>query len=154
MRTLVVLFAFPALLAVAFCGAARAQASLGVPPDDGVYEHLEHFRALGLWRGDLETRPVRRRDVAEALASIRARRGELGGADRRRLAELERFAAAWGDPAERAAAPAPAGAGDTMAPAALWRPGGGLRFAGGPAGVDSLADLDRRRRREGLFVVT
>jgi len=151
LRTLVVLIAFPALLAVAFCGAARAQASLGVPPGDDAYEHLEHFRSLGLWRGDLETRPVRRSDVAEALAAIRARRGELDGADLRRLEALERFAAGWGDAGGRAAAP---GEREDGGVSALWRPGGGLRFAGGPATLDSLTDLDRRLRREGLLVAT
>ncbi len=49
-----------------------ATAYLPVEPEHPVYDDLEHFRALGLWRGSLELRPMTRARIATAARSIEA----------------------------------------------------------------------------------
>jgi hypothetical protein len=140
-------YALLAFLAVAECVTARAQGALRVPPAAEVYDQLEHFRALGYWDGSLELRPLRRDQLARAVAQVASRRGELAPADARRLARLEALVAEW-LPAASAAAPPPR---DDEDPRALWELSAGLRFLGGPTDLDSLTLSERRPRRKGFL---
>jgi hypothetical protein len=76
---------------------ALAAAYLAVPLDSPLYDDLEHFRALGFWRGSLEMRPVRRRVFTRAAASIRAASGKhhLSSRDELRLRRLEAVVQGW-----------------------------------------------------------
>ncbi|MBM4116660.1 capsule assembly Wzi family protein [bacterium] len=138
-------FALLAFLAVAECVTARAQGALRVGPGEAAYAELEHFRALGLWDGSLELRPLRRDEIARALAAVAARRAELAPADARRLARLEALCAEW----LPATPPAPRAPG--REPRALWELAAGLSFLGGPTDLDSVALVERRPRRKGFF---
>ncbi len=144
MRFPTALIAFLTILGLAFCNPARAQLSLRVSPESGIYDDLEHFRALGLWRGSLELRPMSRGELARAIEAVAARSDELGGADRRRLARLEQIRTGW---MKSGREPRDA----DIFPETLWELGAVLRYRGGPANVDSLARLDRRSRGRGLF---
>ncbi len=157
MRVPIALFAISTLLIVAICVTPRASeaSTLRLPSGSPLYDDLEHFRALGYWRGSLEARPLSRVELCRAAHEIAERSGELSGADFRRLRRLLRYCeeklpgppGAWlGDAIAREAASA-----GIAEPPAIWEPGLGLQFFGGPSPLDSLADLDRRPRRDGLF---
>ena len=127
--------------------AAHAIAPLPVPVESAVYEHLEHFGALGFLSTCLEVRPLRASDLTEAVREIEehAQRQPLEAGDARRLDMLRRARTAF----ERTR---PATAADSAgAPSSWWRYGGGLQFFGQGSGLDSLADLDRRPRRDPFF---
>jgi len=139
-----------AFLAVAECVTARAQGALRVSPAAEVYDQLEHFRALGYWDGSLELRPLRRDELARAVAQVAQRRVELAPADARRLERLEALVADWipaGDWISKAPARRPPGA----FPPALWELSAGLRYQGGPTDLDSLALSERRPRCKGFL---
>lgn len=128
---------------------AAAQSALSPSPDHPLYDDLEHFRALGLWRGSLEIRPLSWSEICAVVAEIGARADELRGEpNRMRLRRLERFCDAWG-PWEVSPAAAPG----TADPACFLRAETGLQFVGGPADLTPLVDLDRRPRRRGAAVV-
>lgn len=143
LRVPIVHLALLLFLSVADCVTAFAQGSLRVGPDGDVYDALEHFRALGLWEGSLELRPVRRDRLAAAIDAVAAHRDALAPADRRRLDALLALRDAW----DLDGAP-PAGA---DGPAALWELGAALNVLGGPTDLDSLALTSRRPRRKGAF---
>ncbi len=143
-------YALLAFLAVAECVTARAQGALRVPPAAEVYEQLEHFRTLGFWEGSLELRPLRRDELARAVARVASRRGELTPADARRLARLEALTAGWEPPAGEISG-SPARRAPGADPPALWELSAGLRYFGGPTDLDSLALAERRPRRQGLL---
>ncbi len=135
-----------ALVALAGQG-AHATAPLPVPVESAVYEHLEHFRALGHLSTGLETRPVRASDLADAVREIEAHaeRQPLAAGDARRLDILRRALVSF----ERTR---PSTRADSAgAPSSLWRYGGGLQLFGQGSALDSLADLDRRPRRDPFF---
>jgi hypothetical protein len=152
-----------------------AAAYLAVPLDSPLYDDLEHFRALGLWRGSLEMRPIRRRVFADAVAAIRAATGErrLASADERRLRRMETRVRGWAakrTPADAAVIrPAPTGVWASRArevpavvpsgesggdPPACAELGASLRFFGSASDLDSLANLDRRSRREQFLMLS
>jgi hypothetical protein len=151
-----------------------AQEYLTVPVENPIYDELEHFRALGYWRQSLEIRPITRIEAARALESIveKSRSTPLASGDQERLrrlrAELTRIGAEFpppppgptapapeaGDAGGSAAAPQDRAAGrDDLLPPVVWELAGGLQFFGQATGLDSLADLDRRPRRdEAIFL--
>lgn len=145
MRYPIARIALLAFLVVAECVTARAAGALRVPPGEAIYGELEHFRALGLWDGSLELRPLRREELARAVAAIAARRDGLAPADARRLARLEALCADW-----LPAAPLPPRA-PGAEPHSLWELAAGLSFLGGPTDLDSVALAERRPRRKGLL---
>lgn len=172
-----------------------AAAYFTVPLDSPLYDDLEHFRALGLWRGSLEMRPLRRDVFVRAAASIRATAGgrRLSSRDAVRLLRLEDAVHGWGldrIPAitnmtggypttslSAGSAPMPA-AGSVSAPAVgsalttatgvaampAAAPAGdpparaefalAVRLAGNASDLDSLANLDRRSRREQFVMLS
>jgi hypothetical protein len=151
--------------------AVDAAAYLAVPLDSPLYDDLEHFRALGLWRGSMEMRPLRREVFARAAASIRATAGEgqLSSRDANRLHRLEEAIRDWGMDRVPAATGATAGfpatppvAASAAMPAAT--PGGdpparaelslALRLVGTASNLDSLTNLDRRSRREQFVMLS
>jgi hypothetical protein len=163
---------------------APAAAYLTVPLDSPLYDDLEHFRALGFWRGSLEMRPIRRQVFTRAAASIRAATGEhrLSSHDELRLRGLEEAVAGWmtnrtpaGAPAAGQAPASVSVAGATAvtatpraspaSPAAL--PGEpsddppvraelslSLHVVGNASDLDSLVNLDRRSRREQFVMLS
>ncbi len=131
-------------------GWAHAQEIHRVEPEHEVYDHLEHFRALGAWDGALAMRPMSRRDLRDAIASI-ALDPAAGAGDRGRLARLAAHADAWTPDTDGAAAPSDVPRGAGGAPRVLWEAGAAIEFFGGPATVDSVMLVDRRPRRRGLF---
>jgi len=152
LRFPIILIATLALLSIACCNASFAQETLRVAPGAEVYDHLEHFRALGLWRGSLELRPMSRAELAEAIDAVgeEAAKRELGRGDRRRLSRLEAIRRGWDLP----------GPADSMEgalyrvlgiPEAVWEPGAEIRFLGGPADLDSLVLTGRVPHRKGLL---
>ncbi len=136
--------------------AALAASYLAVPLDSPLYDDLEHFRALGLWPGSLELRPIRRQVFAEAAAAIRAaaRTHRLAPRDEFRLQRFEGEVSRWrrGRPAIETAASA--GAGSRDEPPIRAELAAALRFAGAGSDLDSLADLDRRSRREQFLILS
>ena len=152
MRFPIVLIATLALLSIAYCDTSFAQATLRVLPGSEVYDHLEHFRALGLWQGSLELRPLSRAELAEAIETVaeEARERKLGRGDRHRLDRLDGILASWDlpDPGERVAGALRRGLG---LPDAVWEPGAAIRFLGGPTDLDSLVLTGRVPHRKGLF---
>lgn len=164
---------------------ALAAAYLAVPLDSPLYDDIEHFRALGFWRGSLEMRPIRRRVFTRAAASIRAATGKhrLSSRDELRLRRLEEAVAGWaarGAPgrgmvagqmptpvsvADVPAAPpvVPPGAASTLAvppgessddPPARAEISLSLSMVGNASDLDSLANLDRRSRREQFVMLS
>ena len=137
---------------------AAAQSSLAVPVGDPVYDELAHFRALGVWNGSLELLPLTRMEVCLAVEEIATRGDELLGADLRRLQGLRRFCAA--ETSERPGAWLPrtlsreAAAAGFAQPQSYWEPGLAVQFRGGPASVDSIADIDRQPRRQGALFLS
>lgn len=141
-----------------------AAAYLAVPLDSPLYDDLEHFRALGLWRGSLEMRPIRRQVFTRAAASIRSAAAgrRLSSRDEVRLRRLETVVAAWeahratsrapatGQPV--AAAPGVAESGDD--PPARAELSLSLNLVGNASDLDSLVNLDRRSSREQLVMVS
>ncbi len=133
---------------------------LAVPPDHPVYEHLEHFRALGLVRGSLELRPMTRGRLVEMARVVMAdsRAGGLGSGDRARLRGLCALLEEWGlecvgDPGLSSDDDG-RGSGGRNLPPTTWELSAGLAFQGAYAGVDSLPDIDRRQRREEAFLIS
>lgn len=127
---------------------ATAPGALALPADSPLYADLEHFRALGLWSGGLELRPISRARVARALRVIERNLGEdeLGRGDRLRLRRLRRAVRIWGlGPRASGHEPRATGRGSR------WEPGLAFRFDGGPTNLEQVVDLDRRPRREGAF---
>jgi hypothetical protein len=123
----------------------------------------------------LELRPVRRQLFARATASIRAAAGEgrLSSRDERRLRRLEQAVREWGINPVRAGAslavPVPLGqamSGSEGSPpmAPLEESGSdppiraelafSLHVVGTASDLDSLADLDRRSRREQFLILS
>lgn len=153
---LLALFAFTAPSAAAFRGQF-----LCVPPDDPVYDDLEQFRALGLWEGSLELRPLTRAEVARAIRTVleqSAASRSTGATDRAgstvdaaapsgaavdavRRERLRRLLRAWG---------AEGGVADEATDSLRLDVTAAVRTYTVASGLDSLADLDRRRRREHL----
>jgi hypothetical protein len=144
------------LLLAALSSGAAAQGTLAEPPGSILYDDLAHFRALGLWRGSLEIRPMTLSAICSATTQIRDRASELAGADLARLARLERACAelpAASSPT-RSAADRPSETPAGSLPDSRWELTAGLQFYGGPSNVDSLADLDRRPRGDGALTLT
>jgi hypothetical protein len=128
------------------CAPAHGQEFLSVPADSPLYEDLDHFRAMGLWRGRLELRPITRAELARAVRAIEnsPRAGALSPGDQRRLQRLTLAIEAYGL-TSRPASPA---ASDAPFPRVRWEFGAGVRFSGTMTQLDSLVDLDRRQRRD------
>ena len=140
---------FPlAFVLFAWC-TASAQTLRQIPLDSPIYDHLEHFRALGYWSGGLEVRPIRGADLLEAMRDIEAgvRARPLTAGDAQRLDVLRR-AAAHLTAAVRAVR---ADSARRDVPPSLWSFGGNLQFFGQATNLDSLPDLDRRPRRDYFF---
>ena len=135
------------LVLAGLLGHANAAPSSLVPVESPVYEHLEHFRALGRTSIGLEVRPVSNADVLDAIAEIEAaaRQKPLDTADALRL---ERLREALLGPAHLATSRDDAASDSALS---LWRFGGGLQFFGQATGLDALPDLDRRPRRDRFF---
>lgn len=150
LRFLITLFATLLLLGLAECNEARAQASLRVSPEAEVYDHLEHFRALGLWRGSLELRPMSRRALAAAVDKVADHRMELAAGDLRRLDRMLAIRQAWDLP-RAGARVEEALRRELGAPSVLWELGAALRYQGGPSDLDSLTLIDRRPHRKGFI---
>lgn len=135
-----------------------AFAAFALPADSPLFDDLDHFRSLGLWNGSLEFRPMRDRDFREAVRAIErsARARALSQGDAVCLTRLLRAAAQSereipADNADAAGTSGAAGAGfaerDGL-PAAFWSLSGGIQLQGVATSLDSLADLDRRQRRD------
>lgn len=132
-------------------GPEALRAEFSLPVESPLYDDLEHFRALGSWRGSLASRPLSRAELKRAVRSIEegAAIRPLDAGDVRRLSRL-RLAVERGN-VPVSATPTAARLGT---PPVLWEAGAAIRFYGAATGLDSLADLDRRGRREGAFFVS
>jgi hypothetical protein len=130
-------------------GGAPAAEYLGIPPESQLYDDLEHFRALGLWRGSMEMRPMRRDDFRRAVAAVRsaASANPLSARDELRLRMMEKYLLPWAVRRTRAV-------GADGEPPARAELSAALRFVGTATGLDSLANLDRRSRREQFFILS
>ncbi len=141
------------------CEATRAQDAWNLPLDSPVYDDLEHFRSLGFWWGSLESRPIPIEDAARITREIlhTAITKPVHPGDRRRLKRLRLEILSASIPGSVHEAGAPDGEGTKEAvrssPSERWRYGLGVQFYGSSASLDSLADLDRRSRREQLLAL-
>ena len=133
---------------------SAAAAYLAVPLDSPFYDDLEHFRALGFWRGSLEMRPIRRQVFIHAAASIRAATGKhrLSFRDEVRLRRLEHVVAGWATSRAPAGGPAPGELSDD--PPARAELSLSLQMVGNASDLDSLANLDRKSRREQFVMLS
>jgi hypothetical protein len=161
---------------------ALAQGALSVPVGSPIYDDLEHFRALGLWHGSLETRPLTREEVAHIVRAMAAtpRAQRLSGRDEERFARLaDTIAELLGKDRTHGPAPAPApsspgciapaepgqerapnregascadSSGRWLFPPVRWELGASVQATGDYATIDSLADLKRRPRRNQMFL--
>jgi hypothetical protein len=129
----------------AWTAGGAGQNALAVPSSDAVYDDLDHFRALGLWAGDLELRPASVEELRRAVEQIRRNPASaaLAPGDRVRLERLIQTLCA--DTTETAR---PAG---HVIPPVAWHFGFALRGVGVSSPLDSLPDLARRPRRDWTF---
>jgi hypothetical protein len=143
---------------IATASGVGAQATLGVSAESPLYDDLEHFRALGLWRGSLAVRPMGRGEICRAVDEIEKRSASLAAADRLRLQRLQQICSglAERDPASSAEEPRSPDPPARNAPRSVTVPAtllaelaAGVRFRGGPTDLDSVVNLDRRPRRSG-----
>jgi hypothetical protein len=139
------------LLMCPAAGFADAREYFYVPIESSSYDDLEHFSALGLWEGSLASRPLTRMEVTFAVDEIfrRSRSIGMGEGD---LIRLKRLRAAFpgfpGEDSTRFCERPPTSGADGWRLPASWEIGGGLQYFGQAAQIDSLADLDRRERRD------
>ena len=125
-----------------------------IPVESPLYEHLEHFRALGYGVGGLEVRPIRVADFVAAVEQIgsEARERPLSGSDQERLQALQDAADEYNEALRRTRQETTgADTTSTAAPPSFWSFGGALQFFGQATDLDSLPDLDRRPRRDPFF---
>lgn len=136
------------LVSLIWCVAA-AQPVQRILPESALYDHLEHFRALGYWSGGMEVRPISGDDLVSVLRQIEqnARERPVTAGDARRLHALRKAASALTRAARQAETDSTVG----RVPPSYWNFGGGLQYFGQATGLDSLPDLDRRPRRDAFF---
>jgi hypothetical protein len=130
--------------------------AFSLPTGSSIYDDLEHFRVLGFWRGSLELRPLSGTELRAAVRQIEseAARRSLGPGDDLRLRRLQ-HAGELGHKERRRESLASASA-ETPGrmPSARWDFGGAVQLYGVTTGLDSLADLERRPRRNGFLFLS
>ncbi len=139
-------------------GLALGQSNLTLPVEDSIYDDLAHFRALGVWNGSLELRPMSRREICFAAESIAKHGEDLSPPDIRRLLRLRKFCSE--ETGERAGTWLPgalnreAAAAGFVHPNSYWEPGLTVRLRGGPSDLGEIVDIDRRPRRHGALILS